>query len=141
MNLDIINKRFTKEEARALSPLVLAFVGDAVYEVLVRIYLVDLNKDMCVNKLHKKAVDFVKANSQSEAIRNIQQYLTDDEIAIYKRGRNAKGRIPKSATVQDYRMATGFEAVVGFLYLTDQKERLSNIFNVILKVQNDNTTN
>ncbi|WP_315118821.1 ribonuclease III domain-containing protein [uncultured Clostridium sp.] len=141
MSLDIMNKTFTKEEARALNPLVLAFVGDAVYEVLVRIYLVDLNKDMCVNKLHKKAVDFVKANSQSEAIKNIQQYLSEDEIAIYKRGRNAKGRIPKSATVQEYRMATGLEAVVGFLHLTGQKERLSDIFNIILKAQHDNTIN
>ncbi|GAA0729874.1 Mini-ribonuclease 3 [Clostridium malenominatum] len=134
MKFDIINKRFTKEEARALSPLVLAFVGDAVYEVLIRIYLVDLNKDMCVNKLHKRAVDFVKANSQSELIKNIQQYFNEDEMAIYKRGRNAKGRIPKNSTVQDYRMATGFEAVIGFLYITKEDERLREIFNIILEL-------
>lgn len=141
MKFDIINKRFTKEEARALSPLVLAFVGDAVYEVLIRIYLVDLNKDMCVNKLHKKAVDFVKANSQSELIKNIQQYLNEEEISIYKRGRNAKGRIPKSATVQDYRMATGFEAVIGFLYITNQEERLKDIFNIILELHDKSDEN
>lgn len=140
MIFDIINKRFTKEEARALSPLVLAFVGDAVYEVLIRIYLVDLNKDMCVNKLHKRAVDFVKANSQSELIKNIQQYFNEDEMSIYKRGRNAKGRIPKSSTVQDYRMATGFEAVIGFLYITKEDERLREIFNIILELHDKEDT-
>ncbi|MBP1863792.1 ribonuclease-3 family protein [Clostridium tetanomorphum] len=135
MEINLFTSKFTLQEARALNPLVLAFIGDAVYEVFIRSYLIDKNRDMCVHKLHKKSVGFVKAHAQSEFIRNIQETLNEDEIVIFKRGRNAKsGTIPKNASVQDYRMATGFESVIGFLYLTNQKDRLNEILNTIINI-------
>ena len=138
MEFDLLEGRFTIEEARALNPLTLAFIGDAVYEVFVRNYLIDKNRDMHVNKLHKNAVSFVKAHAQSEFIKNMQGYLSEDEISIFKRGRNAKsGSTPKNASVQEYRMATGFEALIGFLYLTDEKKRLNEVFHIILNIYNN----
>ncbi|PRR80027.1 Mini-ribonuclease 3 [Clostridium liquoris] len=138
MEFDLLEGRFTIEEARALNPLTLAFIGDAVYEVFVRNYLIDKNRDMHVNKLHKNAVSFVKAHAQSEFIKNMQSYLSEDEISIFKRGRNAKsGSTPKNASVQEYRMATGFEALIGFLYLTDEKKRLNEVFHIILNIYNN----
>ncbi|WP_027626546.1 Mini-ribonuclease 3 [Clostridium lundense] len=138
MEFDLLEGKFTIEEARVLNPLALAFIGDAVYEVFVRSYLIDKNRDMHVNKLHKNAVSFVKAHAQSEFIKNIQCYLSEDEISIFKRGRNAKsGSTPKNASIQEYRMATGFEAVIGFLYLTDQKRKLNQIFHIILDIYNN----
>jgi ribonuclease-3 family protein len=138
MEFDLLEGRFTIEEARALNPLTLAFIGDAVYEVFVRNYLIDKNRDMHVNKLHKNAVSFVKAHAQNEFIKNMQSYLSEDEISIFKRGRNAKsGSTPKNASVQEYRMATGFEALIGFLYLTDEKKRLNEVFHIILNIYNN----
>jgi len=135
MEIDFLRNKFTINEAVQLNPLVLAFVGDAIYEVFVRRYLVEQNQDMSAHKLHVKAVSYVKAHSQSEIMKQIKESLTEEEERIFKRGRNAKsGTVPKNADVREYRMATGFEALMGFLYLTNQLDRLNELMNLSIKI-------
>ena len=108
-----------------LSPLTLAYIGDAVYELYVRNRIICEHTDMPPHKLHLLSIKYVKANAQSNSINYLENELTDDEMAIYKRGRNAKSAtIPKNADIADYRRATGFEALLGFLYLKHNSERL-----------------
>jgi ribonuclease-3 family protein len=93
---------------------------------------------MSVHKLHLEAISFVKAKAQSESLRDIESYLTNDEIHIYKRGRNSKsGTIPKNADVQEYKIATGFEALIGYLYITEQVQRLNELLDIIVKIKCD----
>lgn len=106
------------------SPLVLAYIGDAVYELLIRTRVINQGS-MQVNKMHKKSASLVKAETQANLIKVLQEELTQEELAVYKRGRNAKSvTTAKHATMIDYRMATGFEALVGYLYLTGRMDRL-----------------
>lgn len=136
MDFDLLKKKFNVQEARQLSPLVLAFVGDAVYEVFIRTYLTDKNRDMSVHKLHKEAISFVKTHAQSDFMKELEDKLTEEEMTIFKRGRNSKsGTIPKNADVQEYRIATGFESLIGFLYLTEQEERLNYILNTVAQLR------
>lgn len=122
---DLRDIEFSENEARQLNPLQLALVGDAVYELYIRNYILANNRELSVHKIHVKAISYVKAKAQSTIIQNIEHMLTEDELYIYKRGRNAKsGTIPKNAEVLDYRNATGFEALIGYLHLTGNKERL-----------------
>ena len=116
---------------KQLSPLNLAFIGDCVYEMLVRENLVcDANRP--VNDLHKESVKYVSAKAQTLAFEKIKDLLTDEELAIYKRGRNAKvGHSPKSASEGEYHCATGVEALFGYLYLTQQLERIKELFSKI----------
>ncbi len=117
--------------AKQLSPLNLAFIGDCIYEILVREMLVT-NANRPVNDLHKESVKFVSAKAQTEAFEKIQGILTEEETAIYKRGRNAKvGHSPKSATEGEYHCATGVEALFGYLYLTEQTDRIKELFSKI----------
>lgn len=133
MNFSLLKGKFTKQNVRQINPLVLAFVGDAIYEVFIRTYLVDKNKDMLVHKLHVEAIKFVKAHAQSDFVKKLETELSEEEIYFFKRGRNAKsGTVPKNADVQEYRFATGFETLMGFLYLTEQEERLNYLLNVIV---------
>ena len=123
----------TKEEARQYSPLALAFVGDAVYEQLVRDELV-ASANMPVRKLHSLAVQKVCAEYQSAAVRALldAEIFNDEEQEIFKRGRNAGGvSAPKHSTVADYRAATGLEALFGYLHLTEQSERITELFEKI----------
>lgn len=116
---------------KQLSPLNLAFIGDCVYEMLVRESLV-CNANRPVNDLHKESVKYVSAKAQTLAFDKIKDILTDDELAIYKRGRNAKvGHSPKSATEGEYHCATGVEALFGYLYLTEQLDRIKELFSEI----------
>lgn len=132
---DIKMKELSKVEAKNLNPLQLAFVGDAVYEVYVRTYILYDNKELLVNKMHKKAIQYVKAQGQSKIMHEIEQELSEDEHYIFKRGRNTKSAtVPKNANVRDYRMATGFEALIGYLYLTGEKERLIYILNKCVEI-------
>lgn len=125
MNFKMLRGKFTPREAGMLSPLVLAFAGDAVYEVFIRVFLIEKNRDMIVHKLHTEAVCFVKAHAQCKLMKQLECELNEEETAVYKRGRNAKSStVPKNADAQEYRIATGFEAVIGFLYLSEQDERL-----------------
>ena len=127
--------RFTDKEAypNELSPLNLAFIGDCVYEMLVRESLV-LNANRPVNDLHRESVKYVSAKAQTLAYDKIKDMLTEQEIAVYKRGRNAKvGHNPKSASQGEYHIATGVEALFGYRYLTEQIERIKELFNIIIK--------
>lgn len=125
--------RFVDKEVnpKQLSPLNLAFIGDCVYEMLVRETLViDANRP--VNDLHRESVKFVSAKAQTVAFEKIKDILTEDEMAVYKRGRNAKvGHSPKSATEGEYHCATGVEALFGYLYLTEQLDRIKELFSQI----------
>lgn len=115
---------------KLLSPLTLAFIGDGVYGLLVRERLVMVNRP--VGTLHKKSVELVNAHAQAHAIQSIMDKLTEDELAIYKRGRNANSvRHPKNADLTEYRMATGLEALFGYLYLSNNQARLYELFNLI----------
>lgn len=106
------------------SPLTLAYIGDAVYEVVIRTLVIS-DGNTQVNKLHKRASYYVKANTQAELIKLLMEELTEEELHYYKRGRNAKSYTSaKNASIGDYRMATGFEALVGYLYLTNQSTRM-----------------
>ena len=110
-----------------LSPLSLAYIGDAVYELYVRTHIMK-DENLPVNKLHKTATGYVKAKAQSDAIHNIESRLTEQEIAVFKRGRNAHSHTSaKNADIVDYRHATGFEALIGYLYMSDNKERLYEV--------------
>lgn len=116
---------------KQLSPLNLAFIGDCVYEMLVRESLIcDANRP--VNDLHKESVKYVSAKAQTIAFDKIESVLTEEEMAIYKRGRNAKvGHNPKSASQGEYHIATGVEAMFGYLYLTEQIDRIKELFKII----------
>lgn len=116
---------------KELSPLNLAFIGDCVYEMLVRETLVaEANRP--VNDLHRESVKFVSAKAQTEAFKKIEPLLTDEETAVFKRGRNAKtGHQPKSASVGEYHCATGVEALFGYLYLSGRNERIKYLFDAI----------
>lgn len=135
MDFEIFRNKFSKDRANQLNPLVLAFIGDAVYENFIRIYLVDKNVNMNVHKLHVKAIEFVKAHAQSEFMKGFLEELDEEEMRIYKRGRNAKsGTSPKNADICEYRTATGFEALIGYLYITEQMERLNYFLGRVIDI-------
>ena len=114
-------------EVMNLHPLVLAYIGDAVYEVYIRTMLV-INKKTNVNMLHKMSIKYVKAKAQSDIVHRITDMLTQEEQDVVRRGRNAKSvTVPKHAEITDYRYSTGFEALIGYLYLTNNIERLMEI--------------
>lgn len=118
---------------KQLSPLNLAFIGDCIYEILVRENLVK-NANRPVNDLHHESVKFVSAKAQTKAFEKIEDILTEDEMSIFKRGRNAKvGHNPKSASTGEYHTATGIEALFGYLYLSGKEERIKELFSVICK--------
>ncbi|EQK27307.1 ribonuclease III domain protein [Clostridioides difficile P71] len=118
-----------------MSPLVLAYLGDTVYETYIREYLIRQNTQKKVNDLHKLAIKYVKAKAQATIIHEIEIELTEEESKIYKRGRNQKSNTsPKNADIIDYKHATGFEALVGYLYLNNEIERLQYIINKGIKI-------
>lgn len=105
----------------------LAYIGDAVYEVYVRKHIME-NSHEQVNKLHKKAIKYVSAKAQAHIIQVLENKFTQVEQAIFKRGRNAvSNTVPKNTDVITYKIATGFEAVIGYLYLNNETERLDYI--------------
>ncbi|MBR3276471.1 MAG: ribonuclease III [Eubacterium sp.] len=106
------------------SPLTLAYIGDAVYELVVRTIVIGRHREP-VNKLNRRATMLVKAETQSEMVETLLPLFTKEEEAVYKRGRNAKSSSSaKNASIQDYRRATGFEAVMGWLYLKGETDRM-----------------
>lgn len=111
-------------DVRTYSPLGLAYIGDAVYEVIIRSVVLERG-NRAVNELHKRTTKYVKAEAQSEIIQELLPELTEEELAVYKRGRNAKSySTAKNASVSDYRKATGLEALIGYLYLQNQMPRV-----------------
>lgn len=130
------------QDIRTYSPLTLAYIGDAIYELVIRTILVEKGNTQ-VNKLHKRASRLVKASAQSAMIEKLKPYLTEEEMGIFKRGRNAKAAtMAKNATMSDYRRATGFEALMGYLYLTEQWERMLELMKTgIREVEQDGENN
>ena len=121
----------TNKKPSQFSPLALAYIGDGVYELFVRTKVIEEHENMPANKLHKKTVQYVKAHAQADSIDAMLPHLTEDETAVYKRGRNTKSNTtPKNADMADYRKATGFEALIGFLYLSGENERLHELMNI-----------
>ena len=120
-------------KADTLSPLTLAFTGDAVFSLYIREMLVcEANRP--VGQLHKLSVNWVKAEAQSKGMRAILPLLTEKETEVFKRGRNAHtSHTPKNQSGCDYHYATGFEALVGYLYLKDETERLNLLLNEVIK--------
>ncbi|MBE6750618.1 MAG: ribonuclease III [Ruminococcaceae bacterium] len=118
------------ENVNLLSPSVLCFVGDAVYGLLVREKLAEINRPS--GELHKLSVVMVNATAQAKAYKIIEPLLTEKEEAIFKRGRNFHtSNTPKHSTAGEYHTATGLECLFGFLYLVGEKERIKEIFNMI----------
>jgi len=115
----------------------LAYIGDAVFELMVRTHIINTNK-AATNELHKAAKSYVCAAAQAEMYKALESVLTDDEIAVMKRGRNAKSHSKaKNASVVDYRYATGMEALFGYLYLKNETKRLMELFEICLTQSND----
>lgn len=115
---------FADVDLRTYSPLTLAYIGDSIYDLVIRTLLVK-HGNSHPNKLHKKASAMVKASAQAEMIESLLPVLTEEEEAVYKRGRNAKSyTMAKNATMSDYRKATGFEALMGYLYLKEDLGRM-----------------
>ncbi len=124
-----------ESDIRMYNPLVLAYVGDAVYELFIRTQLVSVGNTQ-VAKLHKRSINYVKAKSQAEILSLIEEVLTPEELDIVRRGRNTKSAtVPKNADLSDYRYATGFEALIGYLYLTGCMERLTEILDKVMAVR------
>ena len=117
-----------KTQIVTMSPLVLAYLGDTVYESYIREYLIRGNCNKKVNDLHKAAIKYTNTKAQASIIHNMMEKKKKKEMRIYKRGRNQKSHTsPKNADIIDYKCATGFEALVGYLYLSEEKERLEYI--------------
>ncbi|HZK28238.1 MAG TPA: ribonuclease III domain-containing protein [Thermoclostridium sp.] len=128
------NGKLDNMQVNQLSPLVLAFVGDAVFDLFVRSRLT-MKKRESAHKLHVGTTKYVKAAAQSRISKELHDKFTDEEKAIFRRGRNSKSAtIPKHADVLDYRRSTAFEAVLGYLYLLGRQERLLEILNMAVKV-------
>lgn len=118
---------YPNNDPRQLPPLVLAYIGDAVYELYVRSFLVAQGK-LKVNQLHQESTALVNAGAQARFLHQLEDFLTDEEKGIARRGRNVKtGHVPKNADMIDYHFSTGFEALIGYLFLTGQEERLNKI--------------
>lgn len=134
-SISYLKEQFQLEnrDIKTYSPLTLAYIGDAIYDLIIRTILV--SQGNCPpQKLHKRASALVKAEKQSQMMEVLEAFLTEEEHAFYKRGRNAKSHtMAKNATMSDYRRATGFEALMGYLYLTDQNERMIDLIKIGLE--------
>ncbi|WP_034425111.1 Mini-ribonuclease 3 [Thermanaerosceptrum fracticalcis] len=121
---------------REMPPLVLAYLGDAVFELYVRLYLV--NKGITkTNSLHREAASLVKAASQAHFLQKLDGLLSDEEKDVARRGRNAKsGHVPKNAQVTEYRLSTGFETLLGYLFLLEREERITELLGHLLNEGN-----
>ena len=121
------------EKPELLNPLVLAYIGDAVYEVYVRVYIAKKG-EIKTNTLHKASISYVSAHAQSDILEEIEDSLTEEELNIVRRGRNAHSNtIPKNASIADYKKATAFEALIGYLFLKSDIKRLEEIIKITLE--------
>ena len=123
----------TKRQIDAISNLGLAHMGDAVYEILCRAYLC-AEGGHTLQRLHKGAIDLVKAPAQAKFVEKLLPHLTEEEQSYYRRGKNAHTHAaPKSATPKEYAMATGLETLFGALYLAGQTDRLNELFHIMME--------
>lgn len=132
-----LEQQLTQKEILALNPLVLAFVGDSVQQLAVRTKLASTSTAKA-GELHKLATQQVKASAQAKYMAAIMEHLTDEEMSVYKRARNTHmNTMAKHASVADYKKASGFEAVIGYLYLLGQNDRLNELFAIMENCSND----
>ncbi len=125
--------QLNETDVRSYSPLVLAYIGDCVYDLIIKSMVIS-NGNKQVHKLHEETSQYVQASAQSKMMRAMQPCLTEEEHAVYRRGRNAKSVSPaKNQSITDYRRATGFEALLGFLYLRKEYERLMELVKIGLE--------
>ena len=130
--VELINREKNETDINLLSPLTWAYVGDSVYELLIRTHLVNKTK-LKPHKLHIEAIKYVKAKSQADILKKLEKHLKEGEKDIVRRGRNAENHhLPKNANVEEYMYSTAFEALIGYLYLSKKDERLKEIFDLIL---------
>ena len=130
--IEIIKRPENISEVNTMSPLTWAYIGDSVYELYIRQYLVNTTK-LKPHKLHMEAIKYVRAGSQANILEEIEESLTNQEQEIVKRGRNAENHhLPKNATIQEYMYSTGFEALIGYLYLSKQDKRLKEILELCI---------
>lgn len=130
--MELIERNRDIQDVRMLSPLVWAYIGDSVYEIFIRNNLIN-NSNAKPHKLHIETVKFVKAKAQVQTLNKIYDDLTDEEKDIVRRGRNVQNHhVPKNVDVAEYAYATAFEALLGFLYLSKQDERLKDLLNKCL---------
>lgn len=129
-------KSISENELRRMSPIQLAYLGDVIYEFYIRNYALVVNKNK-INEVNKFVVKFVRASAQARAVMNLKEFLSEDEWGIVKWGRNQKtASSPKNASISEYKYATGFETLIGYLYLKNEKDRLEVIISkaiVIIK--------
>lgn len=124
---EFIKREKSKEEINRMSPLIWAYIGDAVYELYIRNYLIHTTQ-MKPHRLHIASIGYVKANAQAEKLKEIHETLTEEEKDIVRRARNAQNHhLPKNASTEEYMYSTAFEGLIGYLYLTKQDERLQTI--------------
>lgn len=117
-----------------MSPLTWAYIGDAVYELYIRNYLIETT-NLKPNKLHREATKFVKASSQAKILDKLKDFLNEEELEIIHRGRNTQNHhLPKNANPTDYMYSTAFEGLIGYLYLTKQETRLNEILSKIIEI-------
>ena len=129
---DLLSMKMEKRQVDAISNLGLAHMGDGVYEVMVRSFLCSRG-DQTVKRLHKDSVELVKAPTQAALVEKILPVLTEEEQAYYRRGKNAHTHAaPKAASPKQYAMATGLETLFGALYLLGRKERLNELFQIMM---------
>ncbi len=127
-----MHKLTDDKDLREYSAVVLAYIGDAVFELMVRSHIV-ANGNRKIKDIHHDTVDVVKAESQARIVRQIFEELSEEEQEIFRRGRNAKTSPPKNADMNDYRQSTGFEALLGYLYLQGNEERLNYLIQQVFK--------
>lgn len=135
-----MNELFQMEEVdiREYSPLTLAYIGDSIYDLVIKSLVINQGNKQ-VNKLHQETSKLVQASAQSLMMRTMQEHLTEEEHAVYKRGRNAKSVSPaKNQSITDYRRATGFEALLGYLYLKKDYKRLLDLVKIGLDSLEEN---
>lgn len=127
------NSLKTEIELNTMSPLVWAYVGDSIYELHIRTYLVTTTK-LKPHRLHIETISFVKAKAQANILRKLQNSLNEEEADIVRRTRNVENHhIPKNAEIKDYQYATALEGLIGYLYLSGKEERLKEILNLCIE--------
>ena len=131
--MEFIKREKDISDAKLLSPLVWAYVGDSVYELFVRTKLTN-NSNAKPHKLHIESIKYVKAKAQADILKRITDSLTEEEKDIVRRGRNTENHhVAKNSNVADYSQSTAFEALIGYLYLTKQDERLKEILDMCIE--------
>ena len=141
-SLGLLNQHFplTEVELRTYSALSFAYIGDSVYDMIIRTMIVSKGNNR-PNKYHREVIKYVNAKAQTEMMGIIKEYLTEEEITMFRRGRNSKTISPaKNQSHHDYRIATGFEALIGYLYLAGRMDRIMELVEIGLKEMTANKT-